>query len=117
MLLGNDLEHVDAFTLNLLTNDEVLAIDQDALGHQATTVAKDGQTQVLAKRLEDGSIAVGLFNLGPVETTVTANWSDLGIVGARKVRDLWQQKDLGSRDGAVDSKVQTHGVVLLKLWE
>ena len=84
---------MDDFTLNLLSNDEVLAVSQDPLGRQAGRVGSDGEVEVWAKDLEDGSKAVGLFNRGGLnETTVTAKWSDLGITGKQTVRDLWRQK-------------------------
>jgi alpha-galactosidase len=135
LLLGNDLERMGAFTLSLLTNDEVLAVNQDALGRQATKVSEAGPTvtvppppdrpttkprefvqgQVWAKPLEDGSVAVGLFNLGDAEAKVTAKFADLKLTGKQTVRDLWRQKDLGSFDGQFETTVQPHGVVLVKL--
>ena len=78
LLLGCDLERLDPFTLNLLTNDDVLAVDQDALGKQATRVANQGDLDVYAKPLEDGSWAVGLFNRGPNNSTITVKWSVSG---------------------------------------
>src|SRR5206468_9616526 len=113
LLIGCDLERLDDFTLSLLTNDEVLALDQDPLGKEATLVAQDGEgqvqrsdrpgnphklpeKQVWARELEDGSCAVGLFNLGAAEATVTAKWSDLKIQGPQVVRDLWRQQNLGT---------------------
>lgn len=116
LLLGNDLTAMDAFTLNLLENDEVLAIDQDALGRQGTTVAKGDGFLVYEKHLQDGSIAVGLFNLsddGPA--TIAAKWSDLGISGTRPVRDLWRQKDLGQFTGSFAMRVAPHSAELVKI--
>jgi alpha-galactosidase len=115
LLLGCPLEQLDEFTLSLLTNDEVLAVDQDSLGKQATAVCKDGDLQVYAKDLEDGSKAVGLFNLSDKEATVTAKWADLKISGSRTVRDLWRQKDLGKFEGKFEAPVAPHGVVLLRV--
>jgi alpha-galactosidase len=115
LLLGCDLEKLDDFTKGLLTNDEVLDIDQDTLCKQATVVSKHGQTLVYAKPLDDGSWAVGLFNLGPVESPVTLQWSDLGISGKQIVRDVWRQKDLGTFDATFSTPVAAHGVVLIRL--
>jgi alpha-L-fucosidase len=115
LLIGCDLEKLDAFTLNLLSNDEVLAVDQDALGRQAVCVATEGDLRVYAKDLEDGSKAVGLFNLGNGEATVTAKWADLKISGKQTVRDLWRQKDLGEFSNEFTAKVPKHGVVLFRL--
>jgi alpha-galactosidase len=116
LLLGCDLEQLDAFTLGLLTNDEVLDIDQDTLGKEATQVAGDGVSySVYAKPLEDGSLAVGLFNRGPDAYTLTIKWSDLGITGPQRVRDLWRQKDLGTFTDQFSAPVPSHGVVLLRV--
>ncbi len=115
LLIGCDLTRLDDFTLNLLTNDEVLDVNQDPLGRQAARVARSGQFEVWAKDMEDGSKAVGLFNRGDTEAQVTAQWSDLGLSGAHKVRDLWRQQDLGSFDGSFQGKVPRHGVVLVKV--
>jgi alpha-galactosidase len=115
LLIGCDMTKLDEFTLNLLTNDEVLEVNQDPLGRQAARVAQDGQLEVWAKDLEDGSKAVGLFNRGDEETTVTAKWSDLGLTGKQAVRDLWRQQDLGASDGQFQAPVPRHGVVLVKV--
>jgi len=116
LLLGCDLTKLDAFTLSLLTNDEVLAVNQDPLGKQATVISRDGETGVMAKDLEDGSKAVGLFNPGDEGTKqVILNWADLKITGKYIVRDLWRQKDLGTFDGQFKADVAQHGVVLVSL--
>lgn len=115
LLIGCDMTKLDEFTLNLLTNDEVLGVNQDPLGRQAGLVAKNAGAEVWAKDLEDGSKAVGLFNRGQTETTVTAKWSDLGVTGKQVVRDLWRQKDAGSFDDAFSVSVPRHGVVLVKI--
>jgi len=87
LLLGADLDKLDEFTLSLLTNDEVLAVDQDALGKQAVRVGGEGDWVVYAKELEDGSKAVGLFNRGEQEAQITAPFSGLGFSGKQVVRD------------------------------
>jgi alpha-galactosidase len=115
LLIGCDMAQLDDFTLGLLTNDEVLAVDQDPMGTQARQISKNGFAQVWAKPLEDGSMAVGLFNLGEWETPVTVNWSDLKIDGERSVRDLWRQQDLDKANEKFEAKVPRHGVVLVKL--
>lgn len=188
LLIGCDLERLDDFTRSLLTNDEVLAIDQDALGIQArqvsgpvfqvppapppvggrgrgapaaqpadapltqqemnsvddalkTLLANDpdakkildnyprynlltrdqggnnrgGNGLVFAKPLEDGSLAVGLFNVGPGAEKVSAEWKDLGLSGKRVVRDLWRQQDLGTYENEFSQTVPSHGVVLVRI--
>ncbi len=161
LLIGCDMERIDEFTLSLLTNDEVLDVDQDVLGKQAVRVAGSaltlppaqrggrgrrggafgggppgtaptppapataapavppdnpvGNGLVLARPLADGSLAVGLFNVGPKEETVAVTWQDLGVTGQRIVRDLWRQKDLGAFGDKFAAAVPSHGVVLVKL--
>ena len=117
LLLGCDLQNVDPFTLGLLTNDEVLEVDQDPLGRQAGRVALDGPAEVWAKDMADGSKAVGLFSRDDREARpVTARWSDLGLRGACRVRDLWRQKDLGVFDEKFEATVLVHGVVLVRIF-
>jgi alpha-galactosidase len=116
LLIGCDMTQLDDFTLSLLTNDEVLEVSQDPLGKQAGRIFKDGDMEVWAKDMEDGSKAVGLFNRGRESARVTANWSDLGLTGKQKVRDLWRQKDLGKFSDKFESEVPKHGVVLVRIW-
>jgi alpha-galactosidase len=117
LLIGCDMEHLDPFTLNLLTNDEVLALDQDALGKQATRVAAIGAIDVYLKELEDGGRALGFFNRGEKQQIAVFNkLVRVGISGKQHVRDLWRQKDLPEAEGQVTVTVPSHGVVLLKLW-
>jgi len=115
LLIGCDMTQLDEFTLNLLTNDEVLEINQDSLGRQAARISQNGMLEVWAKDLEDGSKAVGLFNRGSIEESVTVNWTDLGLSGEQTVRDLWRQQDLGKYTGQFQAKVGRHGVVLVKI--
>ncbi|MCX6896567.1 MAG: NPCBM/NEW2 domain-containing protein, partial [Verrucomicrobia bacterium] len=115
LLIGCDMTQMDDFTLSLLTNDEVLEVNQDPLGRQAARVAQDGQLEVWAKDMEDGSKAVGLFNRSYTATTVTAKWADLNLTGKQTVRDLWRQKDLGNFTGEFKAEVPRHGVVLVRI--
>ncbi len=120
LLLGCDIAQMDDFTIGLLTNDEVLALDYDPLGKQATQISNDGNRVVYAKTLEDGSTAVGLFNRSDAESTVSVNWGPWGSLasaygGKYRVRDLWRQKDLGEFNGRFSAKVAPHGVVLVRL--
>ncbi|MGH8021982.1 MAG: putative Ig domain-containing protein [Limisphaerales bacterium] len=119
LLIGCDLDNLDAFTLSLLTNDEVLALDQDALGKEATCVFQDGDLRVYEKELEDGGRAVGFFNLGPEPVKLAfKNFAALGLAGTQHVRDLWRQKNLDDVDtatGALPLMIPSHGVLLYKL--
>lgn len=114
LLIGCDMTQMDDFTLNLLTNDEVLEVSQDALGKQAGRLNKDGNLEVWAKDLEDGSKAVGFFNRGLWKSEIQVKWSDLGF-GKCTVRDLWRQKDLGIFGDGFTATVPRHGVVLVKV--
>jgi alpha-galactosidase len=116
LLLGCDLDQLDDFTLNLVSNDEVIAVDQDALGKQATLASNDGNTLlVYLKNLEDGSKAVALYNLGSERTKIIAKWADLKLTGKRSVRDLWRQKDLGQFADEFSLTVGPHGAELVKI--
>jgi len=115
LLLGCDLSRLDPFTLNLLTNDEVIAIDQDPLGKQAKQVIKKDSMQVWVKELEDGSKAIGIFNLQNEFHSLSLNWEDIGLKGAPQVRDVWQQKDLGKKEKGYTVTVAPHGVSLIKV--
>ena len=116
LLLGNDLTQMTPFTLNLLANDEVLAVNQDPLGVQARTVAKTGEICMLVKEMADGSKAVGLFNTGAAGAqTVTVKFTDLKLEGSQHVRDLWRQKDLGKFEGEFSLQVAPHSGELVRI--
>ena len=115
LLTGCDLAKLDPFTIALLTNDEVLSINQDPLGKPAGRKAKQAANEVWARPLSDGTIAVGLFNRGSNAAEVTARWDEIGVQGKQPVRDLWQQKDLGEFDGSFATMVPRHGSVLIKV--
>ncbi|MFP9098957.1 NPCBM/NEW2 domain-containing protein [Flavobacterium sp. RHBU_24] len=118
LLIGCDMEKLDAFTLNLLSNDEVIAIDQDPLGKQATCLQTIGDVRVYVKELEDGSRAVGFCNFGlEIAELNYDDFSKLGIQGLTSVRDLWRQKDIASINSDKDALpliIPAHGVVLYK---
>lgn len=118
LLLGCPIEQLDDFTLNLLTNDEVLEVNQDPLGRQAYRIVQDDTKEIWAKQMEDGSMAVGLFNKHDYsEQDITLSFSDLTIDGKCVVRDLWRQKNLGTFDEQFTAKVPVHGVVLIRITE
>jgi alpha-galactosidase len=119
LLIGCDMTKLDDFTLNLLENDEVLALDQDALGKQAMCVVTNGDVRIYKKELEDGGRALGFFNLGSAPASLEFNQlATLGFSGAQHVRDLWRQQNLPDVDAATGHLplvVPAHGVVLYKL--
>jgi alpha-galactosidase len=115
LIFSGDITRVDEFTLNVLTNDEIIEVNQDPLGKPGYRVFKNGDTEVWKRELEDGSIAVGLFNRGEEPVSVSAYWADLGLKGKLPVRDLWRQKDLGHFDIQYTTVVGRHGVEMIRI--
>ena len=118
LILGCDLNHMDAFTRSLITNEEVLSVDQDALGVEGVPVNPRGtkaDRQIWVKALASGSRAVGLFNLGSHTTVVSASWQELKLHGPQEIRDLWRQKTIGVFNGEFAAQVPSHGVVLVRI--
>ncbi|MEU1417918.1 fibronectin type III domain-containing protein [Streptomyces sp. NPDC005731] len=113
LYIGDDLTRLDSHGLELLTNDEVIAVDQ--AGNPAKPISQDTPQQVWYARNTDGSYTVALFNLGSGRSDVTAHWSDLGISGKAAVRDLWSHKDLGSVPGSFTDNLPPHGSRLLRI--
>jgi alpha-galactosidase len=116
LFYSGDITRLDPFTLNVLNNAEVIAIDQDALGRQARIVRRTDDEFVLVKPMEDGSIAVGLFNLSETRRQITVSAADLGVAGRQRVRDVWRWKDLGTIADDYSASVARHGVMLVRMW-
>jgi len=115
LLIGCDLANMDEFTKSLLCNPEVIDINQDALGEQARQITNENQIQVWVKPLEDGSFAVGIFNLSETYLKdIIVPWASLKIHGSFNVRDVWRQKDLGHFRNRIKVHLPAHGVILLK---
>lgn len=114
LMLGNNLPDTDAWTLSLLTNDEVLAINQDALGSTARRVAQEGGAEVWVKELKNGDKAIGLFNRGKEPRLVEVDWQAAGLVGPQSFRDLWAHKDLGAFDSKYGAQVPSHGAIFVR---
>ena len=116
LILGGNLPDLDDWTLNLLTNDEALAIDQDPLGKPAQRIVKTGAgAEVWLRELHDRTRAAGLFNRGNAPVTVELDWAAAGLAGKYAVRDVWQRSDLGIMDGKLSRVIAPHGAVLAKL--
>jgi alpha-galactosidase len=115
LFIGADLSKLDAFTLALLTNDEVIDVDQDPLGRAAHRVWSDARREIWARPLHDGTLAVGLFNRGLVSADVTVDWAQLGLRGRQPVRDLWRRADLGRFAEKFSATVPRHGAVFLRI--
>jgi alpha-galactosidase len=112
LLLGCDLDRLDDFTLSLLTNDEVLEINQDPLGHMAErALARDG-VEIWVKQLEAGGRAIGIFNRNDTPREYTFALNDAGLAGPCRLRDLWLREDIGA--GACHFNIPAHGVILLR---
>jgi alpha-galactosidase len=117
LMAGNDLAHMTPEIHEILTNREVIAVDQDPLGHQGTRVSKNGDLEVWTRPLADGSRAVILFNRGAETKDIAVDWTSLGYPAhlSAKVRDLWQHKDLGTVTDKFSAPVVSHGVVMVRV--
>jgi len=116
LLLGCDLTNMDDFTLNLITNAEVIEVNQDPLGDQASLLERVGEQESWVKEMEDGSKVVGLFNRSFFDTEMTISWKKLGIGKYWRIRDLWRQRDIGRSNESFKAQVPRHGVVLMRLF-
>jgi alpha-galactosidase len=117
LMAGNDLANMSAEIQDILTNREVIAVDQDALGMQGRRVKKDGDAEIWAKQLKDGGRAVVLFNRGAAGTQISVSWEEIGYPAhlSAAVRDLWAKKELGKFTGTFGANVPSHGVVMVKV--
>jgi alpha-galactosidase len=117
LIAGNDLRNMTPEIHDILTNKEVIAVDQDAMGREGRRVAKDGDLEVWAKQMQDGGRAVVLLNRGSSSHDISVTWEELGYPGhlSAAVRDLWAHKDLGKFTGKFSSSVESHGVVMVTI--
>jgi hypothetical protein len=113
LIVGDDLRTLDAFGIALLTNPEVIGVNQQ--GVVAAPLNTASERQVWSAVGPDGSYVVGLFNLGSTPATVSAVWNSLGFTGTARVRDLWARSDLGSFTGSFDAQLAPHGSMLLRV--
>jgi len=115
LLAGNDIRTMSDVTKSILLNKEVIAIDQDSLGKQASPV-KNGDLETWVKPLANGGVAVGVVNLGPAAAQATINASDLHLAGRiKKARDLWAHKDVQFKGDAYAATIPSHAVLLLRV--
>jgi alpha-galactosidase len=117
LIAGNDIRSMSPEIAEILTNKELIAVDQDQLGMQGRRVKRDAELEVWARQLADGSRAVALLNRGPAEKNISVTWSEIGYPDylPASVRDLWARKDLGKRTGSFSATVESHGVVVVKI--
>jgi alpha-galactosidase len=117
LMAGNDIRSMTPEIHDILTNKEVIAIDQDPLGRQGRRVKRADGLEVWAKQLADGGRAVALLNRTAAEANIAVSWTDLGYPDhvPAKVRDLWAHKDLGEKSGSLSASVPSHGVVMVRV--
>jgi len=123
LLAGNDLRSMTPETVKILTNRDVIAIDQDPLGRQARRVTEWGevtsgsgtQGEVWKKELSGGAFAIGVFNRGAADATMTLHCGDVHLCGGYRMRELWSHSDRGILGDATTISVPKHGVALLRL--
>ncbi len=115
LIAGNDLRDMRPEIREILTNKEVIAVDQDPLGREGARVARSGDAEVWSKQMKDGSRAVILLNRGSVAQEISVNWEEIGYPGHLNaaVRDLWQHKELGNFTEKFSASVPSHGVVMM----
>ena len=118
LMLGNDVRSMTDEVLEIITNKEAIAVNQDPLGRQGEKVRDDGDFEVWAKELHDGSRAVVLFNRSESDARFGFDWSEVGLPQKLEftVRDLWQKKDIGHYKGSYSATVPSHGVVMVKVY-
>jgi alpha-galactosidase len=117
LIAGNDLRSMTSEIKEILMNKELIAVNQDALGREGSRVWKEGDREVWSKQLKDGSRAVLLLNRGGSEAEITVPWEAIGYPGdiSASVRDLWAHKELGKFTGKFAAKVESHGVVVVRI--
>jgi alpha-galactosidase len=115
LLAGNDLRNMTPETLAILTNREVIAIDQDKLGQQGKQAWKSGDQEIWTRPLAGGATAVAVFNRAKEEAKVMVKWADLGIAKQKSVRDLWLQQAVDAAGAEYSASVPGHGVLLLRV--
>ena len=115
-MAGNDLRSMSKETRDILTNREVIAIDQDASGKQGRRVLKDGDQEVWERPLSDGGQALAMFNRSGTPATISLKWSDLGLKSApARARDLWAHSDVKVEGAQYTVAVPAHGVKMLRV--
>jgi alpha-galactosidase len=116
-MAGNDLTTMDASTKAILMNREIIAVDQDPLGRQASRIVKNGDLEVWARPLVDGGRAVLFLNRGRIPGSISVEWPALGYPAHLKasVRDLWQAKPIPATAGRITAKVSPHDVVVYRI--
>jgi alpha-galactosidase len=114
LIAGNDLRTMSEETRDILTNREVIAVDQDPLGREATRVMEQDGVEIWVKPMQDGSRAVGVFNRNADERTASFTWAQLGLAQAPGLqRDLWRHANAAPAAQGFSGAVAGHGVAML----
>jgi alpha-galactosidase len=115
LLAGNDLRQMKAGTRDILTNRDVIAIDQDPLGRQGYRAGMQQDLEVFVKPLQGGDTAVCLFNRGDQEKKLDFVWKDFAIAGNHRIKDVWKNADAGTTATPLHATIGRHQVILLRL--
>ncbi len=115
LIYSGDMSKLDEFTINVLCNADIIEVNQDLLGESGVVIKRNEEQFVMIKKLQDGSVAVGLFNRGKNPAEISINFNEMNIKGKQPVRDLWRQKDLGKYSGQFGAKVPAQGVVMVRI--
>ncbi|MDP4128812.1 MAG: NPCBM/NEW2 domain-containing protein [Bacteroidota bacterium] len=116
LMASTDLRSMTESTRRVLTAPEIIAVNQDPRGLQGYRIAKHGSTEVFAKPLADGTVAVLLLNKGKAATAVTVSWSQIGLKGNQKIRDLWKRQDMGIfKNYFTSDKIAENSVLFIKV--
>jgi alpha-galactosidase len=117
LLAGNDLRSMPAETKDMLTNPDVIAVDQDPKGEQGSRVSEEGWLETWVRPLADGSYAVGLFNRTEAPIKMSFDLKTIGLPHASRIRDLWEHKEVSADQGAYTAEVPGHGVAFLQVYK
>ncbi len=115
LLAGNDLRNMSRSIHDILTNREVIAVDQDPLGKQGTKAWGTGDQEIWTRALADGSTAVGVFNRGAADAVIAVRWSDIGLSTHGAVRDLWAKASVVTKGPELTATVPAHGVAFWRV--
>jgi len=115
LLAGNDLRSMSPEILAILTNREVIAVDQDKEGKQGKQVWKSGDQEIWTRPLSGGAQVLALFNRSAQPAQIKLRWADLGISARTRIRDLWLHQDIDWPSDEYSVAVPGHGVVMLRV--
>ena len=116
LLAGNDIREMTQATRDILLNREIIAVNQDKAGKQGKRVSQSGDQEIWVRELAGNDLAIGLFNRGSASADITLRWADLGVKGkVKKLRDLWEKREVKVDGTDQKFSVSSHGVVFLRL--